>query len=418
MAKTTKASIIEDVLLEEILGNKELEADKSEDKTEKSDEAQNDEEEKQPVTEADAKALHDTSAAVAQAKGEDLDSELADEKQDKAAKDALKSKQAAIADKAPGEVEPSKKATEVIVAESADADADDVEKKDDEAEVTETADSEEEEVVVAHEGEDEEEKKKKDELGEQEIGEEGDEDLEKCDFSDDIAALDAADGSLSEAYKVKAATIFEAAVTSKLREKSKALRESYQRQLDKKSAEVSEQMLDQIDRYLTHVAESYVEKNAAVIDANLRGEIAESFIKNLHSVFTEHYVEVPVAKRDLTAELELKVKSLEEAVATQTSRNKILAESVVAYKRDEIIENLTKDLAATQVSKVKSLLEGVSYKDATSFTAKVATIVESYASRPAKKDINQNPLETITESTQSSGNSIIDATMKVLSNLK
>lgn len=454
MAKTTKASIIEDILLEEILGNKELEADKSEDKTEKSDETQGEKEEgeeekveesskdaqaaivakkkasaekKETVTEADAKTIQTKKAADAQDKGEDIDTDIADTKQEKSKSDPLKSKQAAVANKAPGETEikEPKKVTEVIVAESADSDEDDAEEKKDE--VAETADSDEDDAgteVVSHDGEEEkkdEEKKDEDEqeLGEQEIGEEDDEDLQKCDFSEDIAALDAADSSLSEAYKSKAAAIFEAAVTSKLREKSKALRESYQRQLDKKTAEVSEQMLEQIDRYLTHVAESYVEKNAAVIDANLRSEIAESFIRNLHSVFTEHYVEVPASKRDLTAELENKVKALEESVAKQESRNKVLAEAVVAYKRDEIIENLTKDLAATQAAKVKSLLEGVSYKDAASFRAKVQTIVESYATRPtAKKDINQNPLETITEETQAAGVSIIDQTLNVLKNLK
>ena len=470
MAKTLKASIIEDVLLEEILGNKELEADQSEDKTEMSDEAQDEEgekeveesaasaqaaiiakkkeaaEKKHAVTESDAQAIQDKKDTAAIEKGEDIDTDIADTKQVKSGKvDPV----SASANKAPGETDlkNAKKATEVIVAESADSDEDDIKDdevkendtsyEDDEVKVTATADSDEDaEVVVAHDGEDDAEKSVEGEtVVDEDKSEESDEDdseeseeseddeedaeLKHCDFSDDIAALDAVDSGLTEAYKTKAAAIFEAAVTSKLREKSKSLRESYQRQLDKKTAAVSEQMLTQIDRYLTHVAESYVEKNVVAIDANLRGELAESFIQNLHSVFTEHYVEVPVAKRDLAAELELKVASLEESVAKQESRNKILAESVVAYKRAEIIESLTESLAATQVSKVKSLLEGVSYKDAVSFRAKVETIVESYTNRPAKQDINQNPLETITESARSStGNSIIDATLAVLKNLK
>lgn len=450
MAKTSKDSIIEDVLLEEILGNKELEADKSEDKTEVSAETPSDNEDdekaveessqkaqaaivakknasgekKQSVTESDAKAIQAKKADAAQDKGEDIDTDIADTKQEKKKSDPLKSKQSAIADKAPGETE-LKNPTEVIVAESADSDED----NNDDENVTVTGDESDSEgegstEVVAHDGEDddgeddEEEENCETELDEQEIGEEDDEDLKKCDFSEDIAALNAADGSLSEAYKSKAAAIFEAAVTSKLREKSKSLRESYQRQLDKKLADVSEQMLEQVDRYLTHVAESYVEKNAVAIDANLRSDIAESFIRNLHTVFTEHYVDVPASKRDLTVELENKVKALEESVAKQESRNKILAESVVAYKRNEIIADLTEGLAATQAAKVKSLLEGVSYKDAASFRAKVETIVESYTSRPAKQDINQNHLETITESTQAAGNSIIDQTLNVLKTLK
>lgn len=252
----------------------------------------------------------------------------------------------------------------------------------DEEEVTEkkeTEESEDEEVS---------EKKETDsddsQVSEKKDSEESDEDEEESkkeesyDFSEDVKALEAAGEGLSEDYKSKAATIFEAAVTSKIASEKKKLEESFKKKLHDDVNKVAATITEKVDSYLNYVVSNWMEENKVAVEAGLRTELAEGFISALKNVFTENYVEVPASKRDLYAELEGKVAKIEEsAKASQdalTEANKKLQE----YQRKAIIAEASKGLAATQVDRLASLTNDVEFMSEEAFTAKVKTIKESY----------------------------------------
>ena len=201
---------------------------------------------------------------------------------------------------------------------------------------------------------------------------------ESYDFQADLDALVTSDSTLSEGFQQKAATIFEAAVKSKIAEEIDRLEGEYTQSLEEETAEIKSQLVEKVDSYLGYVVEQWMEDNKVAIENGLRTEIAESFMDSLKSVFVEHYIEVPESKVDMVDDLAAQVEQLEEQLTKATEDNIRLHESVHALQRAEIIVEAAKDLVATEAEKLKSLVEKVDFEDAETFTKKVATIKESY----------------------------------------
>lgn len=201
---------------------------------------------------------------------------------------------------------------------------------------------------------------------------------ESYDFKADLDALVTADSTLSEGFQQKAATIFEAAVKSKIAEEIDRLEEEYTQSLEEETAEIKSQLVEKVDSYLNYVVEQWMTDNQVAIENGLRTEIAESFMDSLKSVFVEHYIEVPESKVDMVDDLAAQVEELEEQLTKATEDNIRLHESVHALQRAEIIVEAAKDLVATEAEKLKSLVEKVDFEDAETFAKKVATIKESY----------------------------------------
>lgn len=236
---------------------------------------------------------------------------------------------------------------------------------------------------------------------------------EKPDFSEDVKALEAAGEGLSEEYKAKAATIFEAAVTSKLNAEKAKLQESYKVKLAEEVNKVAGVITERVDSYLNYVVSNWMEENKVAIDVGLRTELAESFIASLHKVFVENYVEVPASKRDLYSELETKAKGLEESVKTAQEALTEATTKLVEFKRKEIIAEASKGLAATQADRLASLVKDVEFFSEEAFTAKVKTIKESYF-----KNTSAGPVKTgvstavLNEGTCSKGDKFVAPEMK------
>ena len=121
-----------------------------------------------------------------------------------------------------------------------------------------------------------------------------------------------------------------------------------------------------------------MEDNKVAIESGLRTEIAENFMSALHNVFVENYIQVPESKVDLVDELSAKVDELEESLNEKIEDNVALKESVNKLTRQSIIRESSAGLSEAQAEKLKSLVEDVDFGDAETFTAKVATIKESY----------------------------------------
>jgi len=219
--------------------------------------------------------------------------------------------------------------------------------------------------------------------------EEDDEDMEETkgkvkesyDFQADLEALVSSD-DLSEEFQGKAATIFEAAVKTKVAGEIDRLEAEYTQSLEEETASVKSELVEKVDGYLNYVVENWMEENRVAIETGLRAEIAESFMGALKGVFVEHYIDVPESKIDLVDDLADQVVELEEALTKETEANIRLNESIQTFQRSEIIAESTKDLAATEVEKLKELVEDVDFEDIDTFTKKVATLKESYFAKP------------------------------------
>lgn len=207
------------------------------------------------------------------------------------------------------------------------------------------------------------------------------------DFTADLNALVESEATLSEEFKVKTAAIFEAAIKSKLSEEIDRLEEAYTTELQEEVTKIREDLVEKVNGYLNYVVESWMTENKLAIQNGLRTEIAETFMTKLKDLFTESYIEVPEAKTDLFEELATANEELEEQLNKAVASGIKIAEELENYKRDAIIREASRDLADTQVEKLKSLAEGVTFEDEKSFAEKIRVIRESYFTKKTTESV-------------------------------
>ena len=223
-----------------------------------------------------------------------------------------------------------------------------------------------------------------DESSEEETEEENNEETEEeVDMEEDVNALMNGEANLTEGFKSKAKTIFEAAVKSKLRAARKELHEGYQKKLNEKAEEILGKVTEQVDSYLMYVVESWMKENQVAVDSALRTEIAESFITSLKNVFAENYIEVPKADKNLVESLNSRIVELQEQVKKSSALNENIKKDNEKLLRTNILTEASKGLAVTQASRLKDLTKDVVFESAEAFSKKVYTIKESYFSGKA-----------------------------------
>ena len=198
------------------------------------------------------------------------------------------------------------------------------------------------------------------------------------DFKEDLNALVESEATLSDEFKAKTATIFEAAVNSKVTAEIERLEENYKTELEEELKTTREDLIEKVDSYLNYVVENWMEENKVAIHNGLRTEIAEDFMNKMKDVFIESYIEVPESKVDLVDDLAAQVEELEEKLNETTGKAISVSEELENLKRDAIIREASKDLAETQVEKLKSLTDSIDYESEETFTEKVNTVKESY----------------------------------------
>ena len=224
--------------------------------------------------------------------------------------------------------------------------------------------------------------------------------VKDMDMKEDVAAL--TDGEdLSEEFKQKASTIFEAAVKAKLVEEIEKLEGEYETKVDEKVSEVKEEIVDKVDAYLNYVVEEWMKENELAIEKGLRNEITEDFIGGLKSLFESHYINVPQEKYDVIESQAAEIEKLKEEVNQSMEKNIELNQKIAESTREEIIKDVSSDLAATEVDKLKGLAEGIEYKDADSFRKSVETLKNSYYPKAKASDTESNE---VAEENAGSGN--------------
>lgn len=205
-----------------------------------------------------------------------------------------------------------------------------------------------------------------------------DADVSHIDYEEDLNVLVAEEATLSDGFRGKASTIFEAALKSKVGVEIDRLESEYANNLEEEVSSVKTDLVEKVDAYLNYVVEGWMQENEVAVESGLRTEIAEGFMTSLQSVFKEHYLSVPEGKEDLVDELSEQVAELEEQLNKTTDENVELFTTVQESQRADVVRKYTSDLAATEAEKLSSLVEDVEFGDSESFDMKVKTIKESY----------------------------------------
>ena len=216
--------------------------------------------------------------------------------------------------------------------------------------------------------------------------------MPEINVKEDIAALVQGE-ELSEEFKSKAATIFEAAVHQKVMEVSSEkvdeLEKEYQENLQEEIVSFRDELTEKVDGYLNYVVEEWMKENELALESSMRSEITEEFMAGLKNLFTEHYIEVPEEKVDIVENLFDKVEELEEKLNSQIQENIKTTSELNEYRKNKILEEVCEDLADTQAEKMKSLVEGVTVEEnSEDFENKVKMIKESYFPNQVKQDEN------------------------------
>jgi len=237
--------------------------------------------------------------------------------------------------------------------------------------------------------EDDEEEDDEDEEDEKEMKEAWKNDMKKKhakSMAEDVDALFNGE-SLSEEFKTKATTIFEAAVNSRVDAILEDMMTENETVLAEAVDTIKSEIAEQVDEYLNYVVEQWVESNQVAIETGLRAELVDDFISGLKNLFSEHYIEIPEEKVDVAEELAQRVAALEEAATAAAAEKAAIVEELNVAKKNEAIRKICEGLTEVQVEKMKSLAEGVEFTTEGEFDNKLAVLRENYF--PAKKVMSE-----------------------------
>ena len=197
------------------------------------------------------------------------------------------------------------------------------------------------------------------------------------DVSADVDAL-IKDEDLSEEFKNKATTIFEAAVKAKITEHKDRLNAEFEKKINEEIEVEKERLSEKVDSYLTYVVEEWMKENSIAIERGIKGEIAEDFITGLKKLFEDHYIDVPDEKYNVLEDQAQKIEELEKRLNEEIQKSVELNKTNSEYKRNDVINEISSDLADSQKEKFNKLSEEVEYSNEEEFKSKLKTIKESY----------------------------------------
>ena len=202
--------------------------------------------------------------------------------------------------------------------------------------------------------------------------------MKKEEVDEHMNALVAGQDDLSEEFKTKAATVFESAVNSKVKEIAEQMEADVQTNYEQDIAKAKEELTEKVDSYLSYVVEEWMKENEIALERGIKGEIAEDFISGLKKLFAEHYIDVPDEKYNVLEDQASKIEDLEKKLNEQIEKNVELNKDNAEKSRKEIMAEVASDLADTAKEKFAKLAEEIEWSDAESFKKKCETIKESY----------------------------------------
>ena len=229
------------------------------------------------------------------------------------------------------------------------------------------------------------------------------EDLE-IDVKEDIDAIVSGE-ELSEDFKTKAATIFEAAVSAKVisevNDRLQIFEDEYTKELSEAKEEYLTNMSEKIDGYLNYVVEEWMEENELAVEKGIRSELVEDFMTGLKNLFQEHYIDIPEEKVDLVDDLFEKVEELETKLDESINTNVEVKKELAKFKKEEVLRNVSEELAETEKEKLTKLADGIDYEDDSQYQEKLEVLKENYF--PKTSDAPQTISEEV-ENTETEEN--------------
>ena len=258
-------------------------------------------------------------------------------------------------------------------------------------------------IIGAKIAEEEEEDDDKEEVEEKlEVKKLSKEDL-KLNVKEDIDAMISGE-ELSEEFKTKASTIFEAAVSAKViaevNERIGVFEENYKTELKEAVDTHKKETTEKVDGYLNYVVEEWVKENELAVEKGIRSELVEDFMTGLKNLFTEHYIDIPEEKVDLVDDLFEKVEDLEKKLDESVNDSVEIRKQLAEYKKEETLRNVSEDLADTEREKLKTLSDGVDFEDADQYKEKLEVIKENYFPTATEKQTQPITEEVETPETE------------------
>ncbi len=183
---------------------------------------------------------------------------------------------------------------------------------------------------------------------------------------------------LSDEFKAKAKTIFEAAINAKLAPEIARIEKLAEDRLVEEVQAIEAKLEEDVTDFVNHVVESWVSENEVAIESGLRNELTEGFITQLRNVFVENYIDIPEEKVNVVEEMAARVQELEGKLNEQIEAGIEQTKKFNELKKDSIIAEASDGLADTQVAKLKELAEGITFTTPAEFSEKLNTLKESY----------------------------------------
>ena len=230
--------------------------------------------------------------------------------------------------------------------------------------------------------------------------------MKKEEVDEHMNALVAGQDDLSEEFKTKAATVFESAVNSKVKEIAESMEVEVQNNYEQDIAKAKEELTEKVDSYLSYVVEEWMKENEIALERGIKGEIAEDFISGLKKLFAEHYIDVPDDKYNVLEDQASKIEDLEKKLNEQIEKNVELNKDNADKSRKEIMAEVASDLADTAKEKFAKLAEEIEWSDAESFKKKCETIKESYF---GKKEEVKDKLDDVAAGDEASNEDLSQA---------
>lgn len=242
----------------------------------------------------------------------------------------------------------------------------------------------------------------------------------KKSMKEDIDAMFADDETISEDFKSKAATIFEARVHDRLVQIEEEIEAKYAGQLEEAIDTIKSDLTEKVDSYLSYVVEQWMEDNELAIESGLRSELTEEFIAGMRNLFAEHYIDVPAEKVDLVDELATKVEELESKLDEEIERGVEYKQALIESRKNEITRVVTEGLTDTQVEKIRTLAESVEFSTEDEYKSKLETIRENYFPSGVKKADEEQLHENVddTEENQTINDPFVAAVSQAISKTK
>ena len=212
----------------------------------------------------------------------------------------------------------------------------------------------------------------------------------EVDLSADVAALTEGE-DLSEDFKEKAKTIFEAAVVSRLNEELERMHDDYAKALEEEIETVKTELAEKVDEYLGYAVGQWIEKNQLQVESGIKAEMGEQVLTGLKQVFVENYIDLPDEKVDLVDDLQAQLNKMESKLNESIEENVGLSKKVGGYIKNGIVTEIAEGLSLSQKEKLVSLAEAVEFENEEAFKAKVSTLRESYFStKPEKTKVSED----------------------------